>query len=59
LWNITIGGRCRNKQVNVSAQNAFEEWRVFKGFPTKHLIEKLFQMEDVKPLIGMLTMFML
>jgi hypothetical protein len=58
LWNIIVGGRCCNKHVKVSTQNAFEELRLFKGFLAKHLIENLFQMEDVKPLIGMLTMFM-
>ncbi len=58
--NVNKGGRRINKHVELWAKNAFDEWKVFRGFDTTSSIVDLSKNESsIKNLVDMLSSFIL
>jgi hypothetical protein len=52
--NVNKGGRKINKHVKLWAKNAFDEWKVFRGFDTTSSIANLSKNESsIKNLVDM------
>jgi hypothetical protein len=59
LAAITAGGKRRSWRVEQWAHRAFDDWRLFRGYPVDKSIVDLSEAADTKPLVEMLVYFFL
>jgi len=56
---VRKGGARKNIHVDNWAQNSFNKWRAFRGYPTTESIADLSKKSDVLPLVDLLVQYFL